>query len=120
MTAKKDTSIMIISTLFLNQPCSGDLVIVEHIKQVYFVAHGGRVQGVGFRYFTQKRGTEYGLTGWCRNTDDNKVEGEAQGPEDVLEKFFQDVDQGPRSAKVVKLDQTERDVVDGEKDFQVR
>ncbi|KAG7114046.1 Acylphosphatase like protein [Verticillium longisporum] len=98
MTAKKDTSIMIISTLFLNQPCSG----------------------VGFRYFTQKRGTEYGLTGWCRNTDDNKVEGEAQGPEDVLEKFFQDVDQGPRSAKVVKLDQTERDVVDGEKDFQVR
>ncbi|KAG7116499.1 Acylphosphatase like protein [Verticillium longisporum] len=112
MTATKDTSIMIISTLFLNQPCSDDLV--------YFVAHGGRVQGVGFRYFTQKRGTEYGLTGWCRNTDDNKVEGEAQGPEDVLKKFFQDVDQGPRSAKVVKLDQTERDVVDGEKDFQVR
>ncbi|PNH61981.1 hypothetical protein VD0002_g5951 [Verticillium dahliae] len=32
MTATKDTSIMIISTLFLNQPCSDDLVIVEHIK----------------------------------------------------------------------------------------
>jgi len=25
------------------------------------------------RYFTQKRAAEYGLTGWVRNTDNNKV-----------------------------------------------
>ncbi|KAK1449824.1 acylphosphatase [Colletotrichum melonis] len=48
------------------------------VKRIYFLAHGGQVQGVGFRdavdrYFTQKRATEYGLTGWCRNTDNNKV-----------------------------------------------
>nr|XP_036583495.1 acylphosphatase [Colletotrichum truncatum]KAF6792538.1 acylphosphatase [Colletotrichum truncatum] len=71
-------------------------------------------------YFAQKRATEYGLTGWCRNTDSNKVEGEAQGEEDALKKFLKDVDEGPRSAKVVKLDHEDRDLVDGEQDFLVR
>ncbi|KAH6682260.1 acylphosphatase [Plectosphaerella plurivora] len=89
-------------------------------KRIYFLAHGGVVQGVGFRYFTQKRATEYGVTGWCRNTPNNKVEGEAQGEQDVLDRFFKDVDQGPRSAKVVKLDKEDRDVVDGEEAFEVR
>lgn len=27
----------------------------------------------GSRYFTRKKAQAYGLTGWCRNTDDNKV-----------------------------------------------
>ncbi|KXH66904.1 acylphosphatase [Colletotrichum salicis] len=102
---------------------------VNMAKRIYFLAHGGQVQGVGFRYFTQKRATEYGLTGWCRNTDNNKcaadaigtqVEGEAQGDEDALKKLLKDIDEGPRSARVVKLDQEERDVVPDEKDFAVR
>ncbi|WYZ42910.1 hypothetical protein EsH8_VI_000609 [Colletotrichum jinshuiense] len=90
------------------------------VKRIYFLVHGGQVQGVGFRYFTQKRATEYGLSGWCRNTDNNKVEGEAQGDEESLKKFLKDVDEGPRSAKVVKLDQEERDLIEDEKDFLVR
>ncbi|KAE9582858.1 hypothetical protein CGMCC3_g921 [Colletotrichum fructicola] len=89
-------------------------------KRIYFLAHGGVVQGVGFRYFTQKRASEYGLTGWCRNTDNNKVEGEAQGEEDALKKLLKDLDDGPRSARVVKLDHEDRDLVDGEEGFLVR
>ncbi|KAF6845257.1 acylphosphatase, partial [Colletotrichum musicola] len=103
----------------------------DFAPEIYFLAHGGVVQGVGFRYFTQKRATEYGLTGWCRNTDNNKcewlantygakVEGEAQGNEDALQKLLKDIDQGPRSAKVVRLDHEDRELVDGEKDFLVR
>ncbi|KAM0330001.1 hypothetical protein ACHAQA_004170 [Verticillium albo-atrum] len=88
--------------------------------RIYFIVYGGRVQGVGFRYFTQKRGNEYGLTGWCRNVDDNKVEGEAQGDRESLKKFFQDVAQGPRSAQVVKLSQMARDGVEGEEGFHIR
>jgi len=42
-------------------------------KRVYFLVHGGTVQGVGFRYFTQKRAREYSLTGWVRNMPNNKV-----------------------------------------------
>ncbi|GKT63539.1 acylphosphatase [Colletotrichum tofieldiae] len=68
----------------------------------------------------KKRATEYGLTGWCRNTDNNKVEGEAQGSEDALKKLLKDIDEGPRSAKVVKLDQEERDLIEDEEGFLVR
>ncbi|KAJ4271807.1 hypothetical protein NW762_000513 [Fusarium torreyae] len=87
-------------------------------KRVYFNVQG-QVQGVGFRYFTQKRAQEYGVTGWCRNTKDETVEGEAQASEDVLSKFFKDVDDGPRSARVTKVSQEDRQVVDGEDDFKV-
>ncbi|SPJ79197.1 related to Acylphosphatase [Fusarium torulosum] len=87
-------------------------------KRVFFAVEG-RVQGVGFRYFTQKKAQEYGVTGWCRNTKDEKVEGEAQGNEEVLTKFFKDVDNGPRSARVTKVSQEERQLVDGENDFVV-
>lgn len=31
------------------------------------------VQGVGFRYFTRKQANTYGVTGWVRNTPNNKV-----------------------------------------------
>ncbi|KAK1757638.1 Acylphosphatase [Echria macrotheca] len=89
-------------------------------KRFYFLAHGGVVQGVGFRYFTQKRAAEYGLTGWCRNTDDNKVEGEVQGPPETVRKFLKEVDDGPRHAKVVRLDKEERDIVEGEEGFGIR
>ncbi|KAJ6781201.1 hypothetical protein PWT90_07840 [Aphanocladium album] len=89
-------------------------------KRVYFVAHGGTVQGVGFRYFTRKKAQAYGLTGWCRNTSDNKVEGEAQGEDASVEKLMKDVDQGPSGATVVKLTQEVRDVIPDEAEFAVR
>ncbi|KAK4461037.1 Acylphosphatase-like domain-containing protein [Cladorrhinum samala] len=83
------------------------------VKRVYFLAHGGMVQGVGFRYFTRRRATELGLTGWVRNTDDNKVEGEAQGDDASVDQLLKDVDKGPRGSKVVKLDKEEREVIKG-------
>ncbi|KAM3463952.1 hypothetical protein MY5147_004714 [Beauveria neobassiana] len=90
------------------------------VKRVYFVALGGTVQGVGFRYFTRKKAQAYGLTGWCRNTPDNKVEGEVQGDEASVDKLLKDVGQGPSGATVVKLTQETRDVVADEADFAVR
>ncbi|VBB72845.1 Putative acylphosphatase [Podospora comata] len=90
------------------------------VKRVYFLAHGGMVQGVGFRYFTRGRAAEHKLTGWVRNTDNNKVEGEAQGAEDTLSKFLKEVDKGPRGSQVVKLDKEDRGVVEGEEGFEIR
>ena len=49
-----------------------------------------------------------------------KVEGEAQGNDDVLQKFLKDVDTGPPGSKVVKLDTEDRDVAEGETGFEVR
>lgn len=58
-----------------------------------------------------------------RSRDSNtapKVEGEAQGNEDVLQTFLKDVDKGPPGSKVVKLDMEDRDVLEGETGFEVR
>lgn len=50
-------------------------------------------------------------------TEEEQVEGEAQGDEEVLKKFLKDVDNGPRHAHVVKLEKEERDVIEGEEGF---
>ena len=39
----------------------------------------GRVQGVGFRYFTYSIANKYGLRGWVRNLSDGSVEVMVQG-----------------------------------------
>ncbi|KAI0139657.1 acylphosphatase [Pestalotiopsis sp. NC0098] len=88
-------------------------------QRIYFLVHG-TVQGVNFRYFTQKKATEVGVTGWVRNTDTEKVEGEAQGSPDAIKQFLKHIDQGPTHAKVVQLDKEERSVKDGESRFEVR
>ncbi|EKD20102.1 acylphosphatase family protein [Drepanopeziza brunnea f. sp. 'multigermtubi' MB_m1] len=98
--------------------------ISEKIKsclrsRVSFRVHG-EVQGVGFRYFTQKKASSYGLTGWVRNTVDSKVEGEAQGEDEVLQRFMKDIDQGPTHARVARLEKSDVDLVDGESGFEVR
>ncbi|KAL4869049.1 hypothetical protein BDV12DRAFT_196669 [Aspergillus spectabilis] len=72
-------------------------------QRIAFKVHG-TVQGVGFRDFTQKRAVEYGLKGWAKNTDCGRVEGEAQGPEESIQKFLKDINNGPRLAHVVKLE----------------
>ncbi|KAI2638078.1 acylphosphatase [Xylaria nigripes] len=88
-------------------------------QRIYFLVHG-RVQGVNFRNFTLKEATNLGVTGWCRNTDNEKVEGEAQGTPDAIKQFLVAIDQGPRLAHVVRLDKEQRDVIDGETEFVVR
>ncbi|KKK14195.1 hypothetical protein AOCH_005193 [Aspergillus ochraceoroseus] len=68
--------------------------------------------GVGFRDFTRQRASEYALRGWVKNTPCGRVvvEGEAQGPEESIQKFVQDLDKGPRLAHVVKLEKKELEV----------
>ena len=45
----------------------------------------GRVQGVGFRWWTRARALELGLSGWALNLDDGRVEVVAEGPRTACE-----------------------------------
>ncbi len=64
----------------------------------------GRVQGVGFRNFTQMRARQLGVTGWVRNEDDGSVRLEAEGPRGALEELAEAVREGPRMARVENVE----------------
>lgn len=74
----------------------------DNLKRLHcFVS--GRVQGVGFRYFTQQTANELELTGWVKNTFDGKVEFIAEGTEEQLEVFKRKISRGPSSGYVKDL-----------------
>ena len=54
----------------------------DHRRMTVFVR--GRVQGVGFRWWTRAHAAELGLAGYARNTSDGRVEVVAEGPEPAL------------------------------------
>ncbi|HQO50102.1 MAG TPA: acylphosphatase [Bacteroidales bacterium] len=61
----------------------------------------GRVQGVGFRYYTEKKATELQLRGFVENKADGSVYIEAEGQEENLEIFIAWCMKGPQWARVL-------------------
>ena len=49
----------------------------------------GRVQGVGFRWWTRSRALELGLTGYASNQPDGRVLVVAQGPRPACERLLE-------------------------------
>jgi acylphosphatase len=72
----------------------------------------GRVQGVGFRAWTEYTALERGLQGWVRNRRDGSVEALFVGPLDVVDAMVAACREGPRGAHVDAIDQ--RDGTPGE------
>ena len=64
----------------------------------------GKVQGVGYRAFTQQVAERLRLNGYVRNLPDGCVEAYAEGPREVLEKFIKELEKGPFLAVVEKID----------------
>jgi acylphosphatase len=60
----------------------------------------GRVQGVGFRFFTEAAGRREGLEGWVRNLPDRSVEVVCEGDELALARFERAMRIGPPGARV--------------------
>lgn len=80
----------------------------------------GRVQGVGFRNFTQMRARQLGVTGWVRNEGDGSVQLEAEGPRGALESLVEAVQDGPRMARVENVEVDWDDGSDEFETFRVR
>jgi acylphosphatase len=80
---------------------------------------GGRVQGVAYRFFSEKCAGMMGITGWARNLPDGRVEVLAEGSGENIEAFLERLREGPRLARVDSFD-VRREVSTGEfRDFQV-
>ncbi|HEV7586909.1 MAG TPA: acylphosphatase [Longimicrobium sp.] len=60
----------------------------------------GRVQGVGFRWWTRAQAIRLGLDGTVRNANDGSVEVEARGPEPALAELERLLNEGPPHARV--------------------
>jgi len=67
----------------------------------------GRVQGVGFRNYTQTSARTLRLTGWVRNLDDGRVECVVEGPRPEVEKLTALLSKGPGGARVEKVEREE-------------
>ncbi len=74
------------------------------MKCAYRVLLSGRVQGVGFRSWTKSLGESYGLDGWVRNLPDGRVEVFVEGEEEVVSRFVWKLWEGPRSARVDRME----------------
>ena len=60
----------------------------------------GRVQNVGFRYFTQNAAAREGVAGWVQNLPDGRVEVFVEGDEDAVTRVERAIRSGPPGARV--------------------
>ena len=64
----------------------------------------GRVQGVAFRWETQRVAEQHQVRGWVRNLPDRRVEAVFEGPRPQVEAVLEWCHQGPRIARVDAVD----------------
>ncbi|MGI9294550.1 MAG: acylphosphatase, partial [Pseudomonadales bacterium] len=70
------------------------------MKECTHLLISGRVQGVGYRWFTRNSAQKEGLLGWCRNTTDGRVEALLYGDPAAIKRCIQQLQQGPPSSEV--------------------
>ena len=73
---------------------------------IHVVIHG-RVQGVGYRAWTEHKAKLRGLSGWVRNRRDGTVEAVFAGPIDAVDAMVIDCNRGPRGSAVARVEQRE-------------
>lgn len=68
------------------------------IARKFFIR--GLVQGVGFRFFTQRSAARHQVRGYVKNNPDGRVEVLAEGSEKTVEDFKHDLTAGPAYSRV--------------------
>ena len=63
----------------------------------------GRVQGVGFRYWTVREARALGLSGWVKNLPDGGVEALFEGDRESLKQMLLLLEEGPPAARVTSV-----------------
>ena len=78
---------------------------VSKIARKYLIQ--GRVQGVGFRYFADHWAAQLGIHGYVKNLWDGNVEVYAIADSVALDEFKRQLAEGPRSARVTSIDESD-------------
>jgi acylphosphatase len=89
------------------------------MKTSYSITISGKVQNVGFRYYTLQTAKDFNVEGFVRNQTDGTVYIEAEGDEDALDGFLTWCRRGPQWARVDGFDMQEQPVM-GYKGFKVK
>ena len=89
----------------------------EQIRAHVFVS--GRVQGVGYRYFTVNEARRLGVNGWVRNLPDGRVEAVFEGSRKLVEEIISWCHKGSTAA-VVKDVAVEYEEPEGLREFETR
>ncbi len=79
----------------------------------------GRVQGVGFRWATQRAAVSLGARGYVRNLPDDRVEAVFEGNESIVDQALAFVRKGPAGALVTGVE-TESLPSAGYTEFEIR
>ncbi len=80
----------------------------------------GMVQGVGFRYETERKANALGIKGWVKNLANGGVETVAEGEDIAIDEFIKYCNQGPYGA-VVREVKAEEEKYTGEfKNFEIK
>lgn len=80
----------------------------------------GKVHGVFFRASTKEKAQELGITGFVQNKEDGTVYIEAEGDTAALKQLEQWAHEGPRMARVEKVEVKEMEALAGFKEFKVK
>jgi acylphosphatase len=80
----------------------------------------GRVQGVGYRWFTQRAAERLGIRGYVRNLPSGEVEVRAQADESLLFDFKQELSRGPYGARVNEIVEQDLKVTNEYSSFFIR
>ena len=85
----------------------------------YKIRITGQVKGVGFRYFTQKRATEFNITGWVKNTPGGVLV-MARGNESDMQAFLDHLRIGPQLARIDNIEKYKMPVLEPFDGFMVK
>ena len=62
---------------------------------------------MGYRFFTRRLANRIGVKGYVRNMPDGTVEIEAEGPDEIIEAFLNELYKGPPASRVSEIDTRE-------------
>ena len=90
------------------------------MKIAYKIIVQGRVQGVGFRWFTMQIAQQLNLNGYVSNLVDGNVEVFVQGDDVTVQEFISKLRQGPSFSQVTNLLVNDADIDNSFKYFKVK